>query len=91
MPFYLCDDCAKDKVKLDLTYGGINQMWLRQSPDPNGFGPVCEFCSSPKTPYQVQLVGTKFDTEALQLQKMKEQLAMASGDAPPSSESPEAH
>lgn len=71
MPFYLCENCARDKVKLDLTYAGINQLWLRVSPSPEGFGPPCEFCNEAKTIYQVQIVGTKFDTENQHLEKMK--------------------
>jgi hypothetical protein len=74
MPFYLCEDCARDRVKLDLTYAGINQMWLRTSPNPVGFGPPCDFCNTAKTIYQVQIVGTKFDTENLHLEKMKAEL-----------------
>lgn len=71
MPFYLCENCARDKVKLDLTLAGINQMWLRPSPNPEGFGPPCEFCSATKTIYQVQIIGTQFDTEGQHLEKMK--------------------
>ena len=71
MPFYLCEDCAKDKIKLDLTLAGINQLWLRTSPNPDGFGPPCEFCDAPKTIYQVQIIGIQFDTEAQHLEKMK--------------------
>jgi len=71
MPFYLCENCARDKVKLDLTFAGINQLWLRTSPSPDGFGPPCEFCAEPKTIYQVQIIGTKFDTEGQHLEKMK--------------------
>ena len=74
MPFYLCENCARDKVRLDLTYAGINQMWLRTSPNPDGFGPPCDFCNAAKTIYQVQIVGTKFDTEGLHLEKMKTEL-----------------
>jgi hypothetical protein len=74
MPFYLCENCAKDKVRLDLTYAGINQMWLRTSPNPDGFGPQCDFCNAAKTIYQVQIVGTKFDTEGQHLEKMKAEL-----------------
>ena len=74
MPFYLCENCAKDKVRLDLTYAGINQMWLRTSPNPDGFGPPCDFCNEAKTIYQVQIVGTKFDTEGQHLEKMKAEL-----------------
>jgi hypothetical protein len=74
MPFYLCENCARDRVKLDLTYAGINQMWLRTSPNPEGFGPPCDFCNGAKTIYQVQIVGTKFDTENLHLEKMKAEL-----------------
>jgi hypothetical protein len=74
MPFYLCENCARDKVKLDLTYSGINQMWLRTSPTADGFGPPCEFCNEPKTIYQVQIVGTKFDTENEHLEKMKSEM-----------------
>ena len=74
MPFYLCENCAQDKVKLDLTYAGINQLWLRVSPTPEGFGPPCEFCNAPKAIYQVQIIGTKFDTENQQLEKIKTEL-----------------
>jgi len=74
MPFYLCENCAKDKVRLDLTYAGINQMWLRASPNPDGFGPPCDFCNAARTIYQVQIVGTKFDTEGQHLEKMKAEL-----------------
>ena len=77
LPFYLCEDCAKDKVRLDLTFEGINQLWLRTSPNPDGFGPPCEFCNAPKTVYQVQIVGTKFDTEAQHVEKMKGQTKTA--------------
>lgn len=58
-------------MKLDLTFAGINQLWLRMSPNPDGFGPPCEFCSSSKTIYQIQIIGTKFDTEGQHLEKMK--------------------
>ena len=71
MPFYLCENCARSKVKLDLTFAGINQLWLRTSPNPEGFGPSCEFCSASKTVYQVQLIGTRFDTEGQHVEKMK--------------------
>ena len=74
MPFYLCDDCAKGKVRLDLTFAGFNQLWLRHSPNPDGFGPPCEFCDAPKTMYQVQLIGTQFDTEGQHLEKMKSEM-----------------
>jgi hypothetical protein len=74
MPFYLCENCARDKIKLDLTYAGINQLWLRVSPAPEGFGPPCEFCTAPKAIYQVQIVGTKFDTENQHLEKMKTEM-----------------
>ena len=74
MPFYLCENCAKDKVRLDLTFAGINQLWLRTSPNPDGFGPPCDFCNAATTIYQVQIVGTKFDTENLHLEKMKAEL-----------------
>jgi hypothetical protein len=71
MPFYLCENCARDKVKLDLTFAGINQLWVRTSPDPEGFGPKCEFCDAPRTVYQVQVIGTKFDSEGQHLEKIK--------------------
>lgn len=74
MPFYLCENCARDKVKLDLTYAGFNQLWLRTSPNPDGFGPPCEFCGAAKTIYQVQLVGTKFDTENQHIEKMRSEI-----------------
>jgi len=74
MPFYLCENCAREKVKLDLTFAGINQLWLRASPNPDGFGPPCEFCNAPKTIYQIQIIGTKFDTEGQQLEKMKAEI-----------------
>ncbi|MGA2790083.1 MAG: hypothetical protein ABSF00_04855 [Candidatus Bathyarchaeia archaeon] len=74
MPFYLCENCARDKVKLDLTYAGINQLWLRVSPSSEGFGPPCEFCNAPKTIYQVQIVGTTFDSENQHLEKMKTEI-----------------
>ena len=74
LPFYLCEECARDKVKLDLTFAGFNQLWLRTSPSAEGFGPPCEFCNAPKTVYQVQLIGTKFDTEGQHLEKMKAEM-----------------
>lgn len=74
MPFYLCENCAREKVKLDLTFAGINQLWLRTSPNPEGFGPPCEFCDAPKTIYQIQIIGTNFDTEGQQLEKMKTEI-----------------
>ena len=74
MPFYLCENCAREKVKLDLTFAGINQLWLRTSPNPEGFGPPCEFCDAPKTIYQIQIIGTNFDTEGQQLEKMKAEI-----------------
>jgi hypothetical protein len=52
-------------------------MWLRTSPNPDGFGPPCDFCNTAKTIYQVQIVGTKFDTENLHLEKMKAELKPA--------------
>ena len=77
MPFYLCEDCAKSKVKLDLTFAGINQVWLRTSPKPEGFGAPCEFCASPRTPLQVQIIGTLQDTEGQHLEKMKGEMKPA--------------
>jgi len=74
MPFYLCENCAKDKVKLDLTYAGMNQLWLRTSPNPDGFGPPCELCNAEKTTYQVQIIGTYPDTEGQHLEKMKSEI-----------------
>jgi hypothetical protein len=71
LPFYLCEDCAKGKVKLDLTFAGINQVWLRTSPNPDGFGPPCEFCDAPKTIYQVQIIGTLPDTEGQHVERLK--------------------
>jgi len=71
LPFYLCENCAKGRIKLDLTFAGINQLWLRTSPNPDGFGPPCEFCDAPKTIYQVQIIGTQFDTEGQHLEKLK--------------------
>lgn len=73
MPFYLCENCARNNFKPDLTLAGVNQIWLRASPDPNGFGPPCEFCGNSKTLYQLQIIGTKFDTEGIVLQKMKDE------------------
>ena len=61
-------------MKLDLTFAGINQLWLRASPNPDGFGPPCEFCDAPKTIYQIQIIGTNFDTEGQQLEKMKAEI-----------------
>jgi len=74
VPFYLCETCARERVKLDLTFAGINQLWLRTSPNPEGFGPPCEFCSGPRTIYQVQIIGTKFDTESQHLEKMRAEI-----------------
>jgi hypothetical protein len=74
MPFYVCENCAKNKIRLDLTYAGINQLWLRTSPDPEGFGPPCDFCNAAKAAYQVQIIGTLFDTEGQHLEKMKAEM-----------------
>jgi hypothetical protein len=60
-----------------LTFAGFNQLWLRTSPNPDGFGTPCEFCNAPKTLYQVQLIGTKFDTEGQQVEKMKSEMKPA--------------
>lgn len=70
MPFYLCENCARANFKPDVTLGGFQQLWLRVSKEPNGYGPPCELCQNSVTKYQLQIIGLEPDAEGQIVDKM---------------------
>ena len=82
MAFYLCERCAKERVRVDLTLAGFNQLWVRTSPNPVGFGHPCAVCSEAMTVYQAQVIGTEKDTEETHLTAMKAALLLKKLKAP---------